>query len=116
MSEETDQIGKILDAKYVPAYLQKITEDLPQLDQEQKNKLLKVLQNREELFDGTLGQWKGSTYKVKLWDGVTPYHARPYLIPQAYEQMFKSKVQHLCDVGVLRKINRSEWAAPTFLI
>ena len=47
---------------------------------------------------------------MELRDGVTPYHARPYTIPQAYKQTFESKVQRLCDMGVLRKINRSEWA------
>ena len=49
---------KILDAKYAPADPKKIPEDLPQLDQEQQNKLLKVLQNRNKLFNGTLGQCK----------------------------------------------------------
>jgi len=75
-----------------------------------------MLQSRKKLFDGTLGQWKGSPYKVELRDGVTPYHARPYAIPQAYKNTFKSEVQRLCDLGALRKINWSKWAAPAFLI
>ena len=116
VSEETDWIAEIWDAKYAPADLKKIIDNLPQLDQEQQDKLLKLLQNCEKLFGGTLGQWKGSPYKVELQDGVTLYHERPYTIPQAYEQMFKSEVQRPCDVGVLRKINRSKWVAPTFLI
>ena len=85
VSEETDWIGNNLEAKYAPTDLKKITEDLPQLKQEQQNKLLKVLKKRKKLFDGTLGQWKGSPCKVKLRDGVTPHHARPYTIPQQYE-------------------------------
>ena len=105
-----------MNTKHAPADLQKIVDNLPQLDKEQQVKLLTLLQNHENLFDSTLGQWKGSPYKVELWDGVTPYHTRPYAIPQAYEQTFKDKVEPLCNVGVLRKINWSKWAAPTFLI
>ena len=30
--------------------------------------------------------------------------------------MFRHEVEQLCNVGVLRKINRSEWTAPTILI
>ena len=36
MSEETDQIANILDDKYAPADLQKIVDNLPQLDMEQQ--------------------------------------------------------------------------------
>ena len=60
VSEEKDWIAKILDAKYVPADLQKIVEGLPQLDKEQQDKLLSLLQNSKKIFDGTLDQWKGS--------------------------------------------------------
>ena len=81
MSEDTDWIAKKLDAKYAPADLQKTVDDLPQLDKEQQEKLLKLLQSHGHLFDSTLGKWKGSPYKVELQDGVTPYHARPYAIP-----------------------------------
>ena len=43
VSEETNQISKILDTKYAPADLQKIVEGLPQLDKEQQDKLLALL-------------------------------------------------------------------------
>ena len=115
-SEETDQISKILDAKYQPADLKKITDELGHLDDNQKARLKDTLSKRSSLFDGTLGQWKSSRYHIELKDDAKPYHARPYSIPQAYKHAFKNEVQRLCEVGVLRKINRSEWAAPTFLI
>ena len=31
-------------------------------------------------------------------------------------ETLKAKVQRLCDLGVLNWVNRSEWAAPTFII
>eukprot|EP00957_Ditylum_brightwellii_P033076 2507802-Ditylum_brightwellii.AAC.1 len=41
---------------------------------------------KKELFDGSLGTWKNTKYNVELKLGVTPYHGRPYFIPQAYKQ------------------------------
>ena len=37
-------------------------------------------------------------------------------MPRAYERQFRTEVERLCQLGVLKKINRSEWAAGTFVI
>eukprot|EP00957_Ditylum_brightwellii_P080503 6123395-Ditylum_brightwellii.AAC.1 len=57
----------------------------------------------EKLFDGTLGTWKNTKCDIELKPGVTPYHGRPYYIPQAYEQQLRVKVERLVQIGVLRK-------------
>ena len=75
-----------------------------------------LLEKRRNLFDGTLGIWKGSLYEIELQDDVKPHHACLCGIPHADEQTFKPEVKQLCKVGALRKINRLEWATPTFLI
>ena len=59
---------------------------------------------------------KGQNYDVELREEAKPYHARPYPIPKGYEQTLKMEVERLCKVGVLKKVNHSEWAAPTFII
>jgi hypothetical protein len=50
---------KILDAKYEKANLRAITKEecLNHLSATEKHKLLKLLQEFEELFEGTLGDW-----------------------------------------------------------
>ncbi len=45
-----------------------------------------------------------------------PYHAKPYPVPQSQEQKLRAEVGRLEEYGVLRKINRSEWACPMFTI
>ena len=67
-------------------------------------------------FDGTLGTWKGPPHKIHLKEGAKPYYARPYLIPKAFEKTLKYELRRLCRLGVLKKVNHSEWAAPTFII
>ena len=111
-----DRIAKILDAKYKLADLKELTDNLRQLNNNQTEQLHAFLDKQRELFDGTQGLWKGSLYKIELRGDAKPHHACPYSIPHAYEQMFKQEVERLCKVGVLRKINRPEWTAPTFLI
>ena len=114
---ETDRMSKILDAKYAKADLHQVAfESTKGLTEDQSRKLQASLEKYEGLFDGTLGKWNDSEYKVELRNDVKPYHGRPYSVPKAYEMTFRKEVERLCKIGVLKKVNRSEWAAPTFLI
>ena len=45
-----------------------------------------------------------------------PYHAKPYPVPHSQEKRLKDEIKRLCEYGVLRKINNSEWACPMFTI
>ena len=78
--------------------------------------MYKLLKKYEILFDGTLGTWKEGSYDIELRPDATPYHAKAYPIPKVHLETLKLEVQRLCDVGVLKRVNRSEWAAPTFII
>ena len=70
----------------------------------------------KELFDGSLGKWEMDDYNVELRSDAQPYHARAYPIPRCHQETLKMEVQRLCEAGVLKKVNRSEWVAPTFII
>jgi hypothetical protein len=68
------------------------------------------------LFDGTLGKWNQDPIKLELKEGATPYHARPFPIPKCHTETLKMEVERLVEIGVLKKVNRLEWAAPSFII
>ena len=93
-----------------------LSKDFITLTEDQQQKLLLLLEKHSTLFDGTLGKWTGTAHKISLKEGATPYHARSFPIPKAYEVTLKDKVNRLVQVGVLKKVNHSEWAAPTFII
>ena len=117
ITADTERMKRILDAKYEKANLEELVEkECKHLTEEERVALLELLHKYEELFDGTLGHWSGEDYNIELKPGVTPYHARPFPIPRAYEQTLRMEVERLCKIGVLKKVNRSEWAAPTFII
>ncbi len=109
-------IKKILDAKYDKANLQQVCSDQAQLNEDEQEQLFRLMQKHEELFDGTLGSWNLEPYDVELKEDAKPYHARAYPIPQRHVQTLKTEVYRLCEIGVLKEINRSEWAAPSFII
>ena len=111
-----EKMHGILAAKYSPADLQEVADSCTHLNEEERKKLHTLLKRYEDLFDGTLGHWQGPEYAIELKPGATPYHARPYPIPKAYERTLRNEVDRLCQLGILKKVNRSEWAAPTFII
>ena len=57
------------------------------------------------MFDGALGKYTGSTYKIKLKENVKPYHAKPFPILKVHKPTLKKEVERLVEIGVLRKIN-----------
>ena len=116
VSEATARIKRILEAKYEPADLDKVAAANSELSDEEQKSLKRLLVQYQSLFDGTVGEWKGEEYNIELKPGVQPYHARAYPIPRAYEQTLRLEVERLERANIIRKINRSEWTAPTFII
>ena len=68
------------------------------------------------MFDGTLGKWTDSKVQLDLVEGAEPYHAKAFPIPKVHLETLKMEVERLCEIGVLKRVNRSQWAAPTFVI
>ena len=114
---DAERIQDIIESKYCPADLTKIVEECKHLTPEEQRQLLSLLQKYEDLFDGTLGTWKTDPIELELKDpNVKPYHAKPYPVPYSQEKRLKDEIKRLCEYGVLRKINNSEWACPMFTI
>jgi len=109
-------VKRILDAKCDKADVGKICEEQAEVDKQQQEQLAVLLRKCEALFDGKLGGWHGQEVKLELQEGAKPYHARAYDMPRCHMQTLKAKVERLVKIGVLKKVNRSEWVAPTFVI
>ena len=116
IDEATERLKTILDAKYQAADISQIAANSSHLSHDEQTSLFKSLQKYKNLFDGTLGTWNDEEYQIELKPDAKPYHARAYPIPKMHKVTLKLEVQRLCNLGVLKKVNRSEWAAPTFVI
>ena len=85
--EMTKRVIKILDAKYEKADLPKIvSETCDHLSNTNKKALLMLLQQYEELFDGTLGSWDTEPVHFELKPDAKPFHGRPYPVPQIHKE------------------------------
>lgn len=115
--DATKRAVRILDAKYEKADLPKVVQETCEhLTTSQRNKLLKLLLEHEELFDGTLGDWQDDPVSFRLKPGATPYHGRAFPIPKIHLETLKKEVERLVQIGVLKRQPQSEWASPTFII
>ena len=116
VEEASDRLKKILDAKYEAADLEAVYSSQEELSPEEQQKLLRLLKKYEGLFDGTLGTWTGTKVNIELNEGAIPYHARSFPMPRCHMETLKVEVDRLCKLGGLKRVNRSQWAAPTFPI
>ena len=93
---------KILDAKYEKANLPDIVQNnCAHLNPVEQMKLLELLMEFEDLFDGTLGGWNTNSVSFELKEGSKPYHGRAYPIAQTHNATVKTEVKRPCEIGVL---------------
>jgi hypothetical protein len=84
MHEVTQQVVHILDTKYEKADIQSVVSiDCTHLSLQDQNKLLELLIEFEELFDGILGDWNTKPVSFELKKGTKPYHGRPFPVPKS---------------------------------
>jgi hypothetical protein len=80
------------------------------------NLLLELLLKFEELFDGTLGDWKLPPVSFELKEGAKPYHGRSFPIPKIHKATLMKEIDHLVLIGVLKWQPSSKRASPSFII
>jgi transposase InsO family protein len=115
--EAVERVSQILEAKYAPVTPEQILDNSPHLTEEQKRTLKPILYKHIRLFDGTLGKWKGIQHKLELRDpNSKPFACRPYPVPVKNKATLMVEIKRLCKIGVLRKVNDSEYQSPSTII
>ena len=93
-----------------------MVEQCTHLTEYQQRQLSNLLHEHESLFDGTLGRYRPSKYEIELKEGATLYHAKPFSVPRVHKKTLRIEIEQLCKIGLLKKVNNSQWGAPSFLI
>ena len=114
--EETYAMKKILAAKYEPINLTKVVDEQEHLAIPERLALQKILKTYLNLFQGLRGNWKGKPIHLEFVPGSKPHTSRPFPIPQAYRRLVKEEVARLVEIGLLTKVEASEWSSPSFAI
>jgi hypothetical protein len=107
---------EILDAKYERTDVVEVVKGLTHLKAHQKADLLRVLQEKDKMFDGTLGVYRQKKGHIGIDPNAKPLHCRPYPVPQMHLKTFKMELDHFFRIGVLASQQESEWASPSFII
>ena len=115
--DATKRAIKILDTKYEQADLPKIVQEkCTHLTNKEKLALLKLLTEFQDLFYGTLGDWKTSPVHSQLKEGAQPYNGKAYLVPKIHRDVPKKEVERSKKLGVLKREPDSEYGSPSFII
>ena len=78
-----------------------IENNCSHLNSEEQAKLLKVLNEFEDLFDGTLGDWDTEPVSFELKEGANPYNGRASPIPKVHKETKLKEIKRLIEFGVL---------------
>jgi hypothetical protein len=70
-----------LDVKYERAYVAEVMKGLTHLNAHQKADLLRVLQENDTMFNGTLGVYSHKKVHFDIDPKAKPLHSRPYPVP-----------------------------------
>ena len=107
---------KILDSKYEKANLEEIVANAKNLDEGQKQMFIKLLKQYETLFDETLGRWNTTPVNIELRSNSKPVNTKWYPVPRINKLTFKKELMRLVKIGVLERVQESEWGTPVFII
>ena len=116
IKEQIKRLGRILDTNDEKADLELEFIKLTHFTKYQQVILLGCIKRYKYLFDGNLGEWTVPPVEIPLKYEDKPYHAREFTIPVIHIKDFKKDLDILVSIGVLKKVNFSEWAAPSFTI
>jgi hypothetical protein len=95
VQQATEQLKKILDAKYEKASPHDIASTQDHLTPCEQEQLKELLCKYKSLMDGTLGQWIGEPYDIQLKPGAKPYHAKAFPVPCMHLKTFKTEIECL---------------------
>jgi len=115
--EATERIVRILNRKYKKADLDQVAAGAEELDEHQQKKLLSLLKDFEDLFDGsTLGKWNTDPIDIETKPDHKPSSARYYPVPKVSKAAFKKELERLVEIGVLAPMQQSEYGTAVFII
>ena len=96
---------RILDAYYGKSDLRKVESNNENLTEYKRNEIHNLLTKYKLLFNIALDTQKNPVC-IELQPGTKPHHSKPYPALRVHEAIFKREVEHIYQLGVLKKVNR----------
>lgn len=71
-----------------------------------------LLKDFSDLFNNKLGGYTGEKVHFKIKQGAEPIFCKPRTIPFAFKQKVGLELDRLEQLGIITKVNNSEWGTP----
>ena len=81
----------------------------------EKKKLENLLKEFDVVFDRKLGHYPHKQIHLDLEPGSVPVAQRPYTVVHKNKEVFKDKLEYLCNKEVLEETVSSAWGSPTMI-
>ena len=114
--ESTERLAKILDIIYAKADLEHVATESTQLNSEERNKLLSLIRDFEDLFDGTLVNWDTDPVELELNPDSKMFNCKYYLVRRTNKKTFLKELKRLVKIEVLNMVQQSQYGTPVFII
>ena len=79
-----------------------VSANCTHLSLQDQNKLLELLTEYEELFDGTLGDWNTKPVSFELKEGTKPYHGRLFPISKSRKEKTMKELGIVLDFRTMK--------------
>jgi hypothetical protein len=114
---ESNAITALSRSVNTKADIQDVVNQQVHLTEEQRQKLLQVLQKYPKLFSGELGKYKRRKFHIELKEDAQPYHCKaPYPVANINLPILKEELDAQCKDDILERVHESEWGMPMMCI
>ena len=93
-----------------------VMEEQTHLNKEQKSKLITLLTENMDLFEGKKGTWPEERVHIDLKPNAKLFQVKPYRIPQALLPQFKRQIQEMENDGTIKKVKEAKCVSTSFAI
>ena len=114
--EATGVLVKSIKSNYGNEDLKQVADNLTQLNSEERTQLLRLLENFEVLFDGTLGYWDIEPVNLEKNSGPEPFISKQYPLIRTKKEAFCKELKCLVETLVLTPVQQSQYGTPVFII
>ena len=80
--EAIERMMKILDSTYAEVDIEQVVDNASQLNAKERTVLLSLLEDFEDLFYGTLGNWSTEPVNLELKPDSKQFNSRYYPVPR----------------------------------
>ena len=106
---------EILKSTYVKSKLKQVADNSTHLNAEEITLLLSLLDDFQDLFDSTLGNWATDTVTLDLKPYSRPFNSIYYPLPIINKETFRKELKLLIYIGVLNTVQQTQYVTPYLL-